>query len=296
METSTSAHAGPAQTSMTAQTGGTVCAPVLHGNNIQGSVTVTIIQGGQEVSSSSTSTVQAGGSPGAPTLTEEAVVVSMWLVPLWLSAVLALLPGVSGKSDDLLVITAATEETEGFNRFMRTAREFNYTVKVLGLGEEWRGGDVAKTVGGGQKVRWLKKEMQKYKDKEKTVVLFVDSYDVILAGGPEELLWKFSRFKHRVVFSPLRGSAGPTRNWPPNTPLSTPANATSTPEVLSATLQISMKLCSSGNTETTTTISCFYTLIYLDKEQRVSRASKHGTGGRFCAADPAVPDIIVIVL
>ncbi|XP_060750983.1 multifunctional procollagen lysine hydroxylase and glycosyltransferase LH3 [Tachysurus vachellii] len=105
------------------------------------------------------------------------------------------------KADDLLVITAATEETDGFKRFMRTAQEFNYTVKVLGLGEEWRGGDVAKTVGGGQKVRWLKKEMQKYKDKLDLVILFVDSYDVILSAGPDELLRKFSRFNHRVVFS-----------------------------------------------------------------------------------------------
>lgn len=29
----------------------------------------------------------------------------------------------------------------------------------------------------------------------------VCSYDVILASGPEELLMKFSRFAHRVVFS-----------------------------------------------------------------------------------------------
>uniref|UniRef100_A0A8C2ZPQ8 procollagen-lysine 5-dioxygenase n=1 Tax=Cyclopterus lumpus TaxID=8103 RepID=A0A8C2ZPQ8_CYCLU len=33
------------------------------------------------------------------------------------------------------------------------------------------------------------------------VVLFVDSYDVIFASGPEELLSKFSRLGHRVVFS-----------------------------------------------------------------------------------------------
>ncbi|KAF7640837.1 hypothetical protein LDENG_00010840 [Lucifuga dentata] len=33
-------------------------------------------------------------------------------------------------AENLLVITAATDETDGFNRFMRTAREFNYTVKV----------------------------------------------------------------------------------------------------------------------------------------------------------------------
>lgn len=33
--------------------------------------------------------------------------------------------------ENLLVITAATEETDGFNRFMRTVTEFNYTVKVI---------------------------------------------------------------------------------------------------------------------------------------------------------------------
>ncbi|XP_049424197.1 multifunctional procollagen lysine hydroxylase and glycosyltransferase LH3 isoform X7 [Epinephelus fuscoguttatus] len=103
--------------------------------------------------------------------------------------------------DNLLVITAATEETDGFNRFMRTAHEFNYTVKVLGLGEEWKGGDVARTVGGGQKVRWLKKELLKHSEKKDMVIMFVDSYDVIFASGPEELLSKFSRLGHKVVFS-----------------------------------------------------------------------------------------------
>ncbi|TRY64766.1 hypothetical protein DNTS_027664 [Danionella cerebrum] len=107
----------------------------------------------------------------------------------------------SMKPDELLVITAATEVTDGYLRFMRTIRQFNYTVQVLGLGEQWKGGDVARTVGGGQKVRWLKKELQKHKDKLNTVIMFVDSYDVILASGPEELLKKFSRFSHRVIFS-----------------------------------------------------------------------------------------------
>ncbi|XP_037832688.1 multifunctional procollagen lysine hydroxylase and glycosyltransferase LH3 [Kryptolebias marmoratus] len=103
--------------------------------------------------------------------------------------------------ENLLIVTAATEETDGFNRFMRTAREFNYTVKVLGLGEEWKGGDVARTVGGGQKVRWLKKELQKHSEKKEMIIMFVDSYDVIFASGPDELLSKFSRLGHRVVFS-----------------------------------------------------------------------------------------------
>uniref|UniRef100_A0A3Q2PW87 procollagen-lysine 5-dioxygenase n=1 Tax=Fundulus heteroclitus TaxID=8078 RepID=A0A3Q2PW87_FUNHE len=104
-------------------------------------------------------------------------------------------------AEQLLVLTAATEETDGFRRFMRTASQFNYTVKVLGLGEEWRGGDVARTVGGGQKVRWLKKELLKHQEDQELLVMFVDSYDVIFSSGPEELLSKFWALGHRVVFS-----------------------------------------------------------------------------------------------
>ncbi|XP_043932935.1 multifunctional procollagen lysine hydroxylase and glycosyltransferase LH3 isoform X2 [Protopterus annectens] len=121
------------------------------------------------------------------------------------------LESVSISPDNLLVITVATRETEGFQRFLQSAKHFNYTVKVLGLGEEWRGGDVANTVGGGQKVRWLKNEMQKYKDREDLVVMFVDSYDVIFAGSPNELLWKFSQFNHKVIFA-AEGFCWPDRS------------------------------------------------------------------------------------
>ncbi|XP_048475997.1 multifunctional procollagen lysine hydroxylase and glycosyltransferase LH3-like [Rhincodon typus] len=103
--------------------------------------------------------------------------------------------------DNMLVITVATKETEGYKRFIRTAKHFNYTVKTLGLGQEWKGGDVARTVGGGQKVRWLQKEMAKHEAKEDLIVMFVDSYDVIFAGSPLELLKKFVLFNHKVIFA-----------------------------------------------------------------------------------------------
>uniref|UniRef100_A0A8C3G4E7 procollagen-lysine 5-dioxygenase n=1 Tax=Cyclopterus lumpus TaxID=8103 RepID=A0A8C3G4E7_CYCLU len=57
-----------------------------------------------------------------------------------------------------------------------------------------KGGDVARTVGGGQKVRWLKADYD-------VIFYFGTLYDVIFASGPEELLSKFSRLGHRVVFS-----------------------------------------------------------------------------------------------
>ncbi|XP_076145638.1 multifunctional procollagen lysine hydroxylase and glycosyltransferase LH3 [Alosa pseudoharengus] len=169
--------------------------------------------------------------------------------------------------ENLLVITAATEETDGFKRFMRTAREFNYTVKVLGLGEEWKGGDVARTVGGGQKVRWLKNELQKHADKEDLIIMFVDSYDVIFASGPKELLQKFSQLGHRVVFS-AEGFCWPDQRLAPKYPpvlngkryLNSGGFIGYASDLYNIVKQWKLK----DNDDD----QLFYTRIYLDKEQR----------------------------
>ncbi|KAG8445320.1 hypothetical protein GDO86_010202 [Hymenochirus boettgeri] len=84
---------------------------------------------------------------------------------------------------------------------MQTAKHFNYTVKVLGKGMEWKGGNVANTIGGGQKVRLLKEALESLQNQDDLVILFTDSYDVIFAGGPEEVLSKFQKSNHKVVFA-----------------------------------------------------------------------------------------------
>ncbi|XP_019731615.1 procollagen-lysine,2-oxoglutarate 5-dioxygenase 2 isoform X2 [Hippocampus comes] len=104
-------------------------------------------------------------------------------------------------NEKLLVLTVATEETDGFLRFIQSANYFNYTVKVLGMGEQWKGGDVGRSIGGGQKVRLLKEAMEGLADQEDLVVLFVDSYDLIFAGGPQEILRKFQQANHKVIFA-----------------------------------------------------------------------------------------------
>ncbi|XP_071999185.1 procollagen-lysine,2-oxoglutarate 5-dioxygenase 2 isoform X2 [Engystomops pustulosus] len=104
-------------------------------------------------------------------------------------------------TDKLLVLTVATRETDGFLRFMQSAKHFDYTVKVLGKGLDWKGGDVANSIGGGQKVRLLKEALESIADQEDLIVLFTDSYDVIFAGGPEELLKKFQQSNHKVLFA-----------------------------------------------------------------------------------------------
>lgn len=71
---------------------------------------------------------------------------------------------------------------------------------MLGLGEEWRGGNVKLHTGGGQKVNFLKNALEKYKDDENKVVLFTDGYDVILVQEPAEILRKFKLFGSKIVF------------------------------------------------------------------------------------------------
>ncbi|XP_061128081.1 procollagen-lysine,2-oxoglutarate 5-dioxygenase 1 isoform X1 [Syngnathus typhle] len=103
------------------------------------------------------------------------------------------------REDKIVIVTVATKETDGFKRFMRSAKHFNYTVKVLGRDQKWKGSDDM-SPGGGQKVRILKAALETMKDEDK-IIVFVDSYDVIFASGPKELLKKFVQAKHKVVFS-----------------------------------------------------------------------------------------------
>uniref|UniRef100_A0A7N8Y4N9 Procollagen-lysine,2-oxoglutarate 5-dioxygenase 1 n=1 Tax=Mastacembelus armatus TaxID=205130 RepID=A0A7N8Y4N9_9TELE len=100
--------------------------------------------------------------------------------------------------ENLVVVTVATKETDGFRRFLRSAKHFNYT--VLGRGEKWRGGNYMSAPGGGQKVRLLKTALEEIKNEDE-VILFIDSYDVVFASGPKELLKKFQQSRHKVVFS-----------------------------------------------------------------------------------------------
>ncbi|XP_030640838.1 procollagen-lysine,2-oxoglutarate 5-dioxygenase 1 [Chanos chanos] len=130
----------------------------------------------------------------------------IFIVTLLFKIALSLLPLILGEKrtpipeENLLVLTVATKETDGFKRFLNSAQHFHYTVKVLGRGEKWRGGNYMSAPGGGQKVRLLKSALAEIQDEDK-VILFIDSYDVVFASGPKELLKKFQQAKHRVVFS-----------------------------------------------------------------------------------------------
>jgi hypothetical protein len=101
----------------------------------------------------------------------------------------------------LLIVTVATEATDGYIRFMKSAEHFGLDVKVVGMGEEWRGGDVARFAGGGHKINMLVRDLAPYKDDKELVIMFTDSYDVVLLAGQDTILSKFSDFESSLVFS-----------------------------------------------------------------------------------------------
>ncbi|XP_076804247.1 procollagen-lysine,2-oxoglutarate 5-dioxygenase 1-like isoform X1 [Clavelina lepadiformis] len=102
---------------------------------------------------------------------------------------------------ELLVVTVATDKTDGFKRLEGSLKLFNLKFLVLGMHEKWKGGYLRLFPGGGQKINILKRELEKYKNNKNLVLFFTDSYDVVFTAGKEEILTKFKEFNARIVFS-----------------------------------------------------------------------------------------------
>ncbi|KAL5013601.1 hypothetical protein ScPMuIL_007871 [Solemya velum] len=119
---------------------------------------------------------------------------------LLLSGLAAVSQG-SSIDDGLLIVTVATEETDGFRRFMRSAKKYDLDVEVHGLGVKWEGGDVATYPGGGQKVLLLRDGLKDYKLRDDLKIMFVDSYDLVFTNGAKDILERFERLQASIVFS-----------------------------------------------------------------------------------------------
>lgn len=77
---------------------------------------------------------------------------------------------------DVLVFTIASNETDGFQRYLRSVEIYGFrdNLKILGLGQPWRGGNVTYYAGGGYKINLLKKALEDYRNDEKKIILFTD--------------------------------------------------------------------------------------------------------------------------
>ncbi|CAK9803292.1 Procollagen-lysine,2-oxoglutarate 5-dioxygenase 1 [Anthophora quadrimaculata] len=129
----------------------------------------------------------------------------------------------STDTDDVLVYTVATNETDGYKRYLRSIDVYGFhdNLKVLGMKEPWLGGDNIKTsTGGGFKVNLLKESLREYQNDKEKIVIFTDSYDVIFLNSLNTIVDKFKNMNARVLFS-AEGACWPDKSlaakYPPTT-------------------------------------------------------------------------------
>ncbi|XP_037566970.1 procollagen-lysine,2-oxoglutarate 5-dioxygenase isoform X1 [Dermacentor silvarum] len=174
----------------------------------------------------------------------------------------------------LVIFTVASDETDGFKRFARSAKIYGLQPKILGMHEEWLGGDMAKGMGGGYKVRLLKKALEDYKDDASTLIMFVDSYDVIFTASEDEILRKFSKFNCNVVFS-AEGFCWPDKSLAEAYPIANGErflNSGACPDFSYAGFigyapQV-YSIVSSSDLEDAADDQLFYTKVYLNEDLR----------------------------
>ncbi|TGZ56001.1 hypothetical protein CRM22_010249 [Opisthorchis felineus] len=113
---------------------------------------------------------------------------------------LTLISALTVHSKDLLVLTVATETNDALERFLRSANNYQFNVKVLGLGLVWKGGDVSHSVGGGQKINLLRDELRSHINLDDLLILFLDSYDVVFMDSKFRLLEEYENSNYTILF------------------------------------------------------------------------------------------------
>uniref|UniRef100_A0A034VR52 procollagen-lysine 5-dioxygenase n=1 Tax=Bactrocera dorsalis TaxID=27457 RepID=A0A034VR52_BACDO len=134
------------------------------------------------------------------------LLLSLWSCCIWASTNAATTDASSDAAAEegakhIKVFTVATERTDGYLRYLRSAkRVYDIEVNTLGMDEEWKGGDM-NGLGGGYKIRLLREAVEPFKDEKNTIILFTDSYDVVFTTGLKDIYRKFKEFGARVLFS-----------------------------------------------------------------------------------------------
>ncbi|XP_068185883.1 procollagen-lysine,2-oxoglutarate 5-dioxygenase 1 isoform X3 [Antennarius striatus] len=124
------------------------------------------------------------------------------------------------------------------------------------------------TPGGGQKVRLLKTALEELKIQDK-IILFIDSYDVLFASGPKELLKKFHQAGHKVVFS-SESLIWPDRHLEDKHPHVTEGNRFLNSGGFIGYLPNIKEMVAEWKGEDSDSDQLFFTKIYIDSTKRKS--------------------------
>jgi len=114
--------------------------------------------------------------------------------------------------DSFLLVSVATDSTDGFKRFESSLKLLGYNYKILGMGDDWNGGNMAVEPGGGKKIIYLQDFLKTYKGKCK-YICFSDAYDVVALKKPK-YFWNNYRkyFNNKIVFSAEK-NCWPDKNY-----------------------------------------------------------------------------------
>ena len=101
----------------------------------------------------------------------------------------------------LRIVTVASDPTDGYERFMESCKYWNFDPVVLGMGQLWTW-DLTQAPGGGRKVNLLKEYLNQISsDSDTELILFSDSYDVVVNDFALNIINKFNKFDADILFS-----------------------------------------------------------------------------------------------
>ena len=167
---------------------------------------------------------------------------------------------------DLTLITVATKSNDGYKRFLRSAEDAGVEVVTLGLGQTWQGGDM-NYPGGGWKVVLLKEEMKKRREEE-GLVMFTDSYDVVISGSKQQIIDQYQQFGARIVFG-AENFCWPDASLKSEYPeIESGMRYLNSGGFIGSARDIAEMLDAGGDIKNLDDDQLFYTRIYLDKDLR----------------------------
>jgi len=102
---------------------------------------------------------------------------------------------------DIHPLTMGTDEDK-CARLFASAQTHGFEFTNLGKNVEWIGGDMLRSLGGGQKLRAVSEYIKELPDED--VVFFCDAYDVFMVDSVNEMVYRYLEIGHKVLFGAER--------------------------------------------------------------------------------------------
>ena len=102
---------------------------------------------------------------------------------------------------DIHALTLGTDESK-CEKLFTSAQRHGFKFTNLGKNVKWIGGDMLRSLGGGQKLRAVNEYIQELPDED--VVFFCDAYDVFMVDSLNEMVYRYLEIGHKVLFGAER--------------------------------------------------------------------------------------------